>query len=182
MPKDIREILKNRQQKHVTLPKGHKKRFEDKLQQLHKPKKYYLLKIAAAIMLLASVGYFSSKIASVSPSKQIETPTITGLSSISPEMQKVESYYLTAINYEIAGIEVTPQNKALLDNYLDKIEKLDKDYKRLNKELSINGINEKTVNALVTNLQLRLQLLFQLKDRLNEIKISKTKKNEKKTI
>ncbi|HHC80061.1 MAG TPA: hypothetical protein ENK46_09280, partial [Flavobacteriia bacterium] len=167
MPKDIREILKNRQQKQVTLPKGHKKRFEDKLRQLHKPKKYYLLKIAAAIMLLASVGYFSSKIASVSPSKEIETPAITGLSSISPEMQKVESYYLTAINYEIAGIEVTPQNKALLDNYLDKIEKLDKDYKRLNKELSTNGINEKTVNALVTNLQLRLQLLFQLKDRLN---------------
>ena len=184
MPRDIREILKDREVNEKELPKNHRERFEDRLNQLHKPKKnYFFFKMAAAIAMLLSVGYFTLKNDSINTQiEEIPELKITSLSSISPEMQKVESYYLAAINYEIAGLEETPENKKILEDYLDKIGKLDADYKRLNKELSKSGINEKTINNLITNLQLRLQLLLQLKDQLNELKTAKTIKNEDSTI
>jgi hypothetical protein len=184
MPKDIRDILKEAQGSRE-LKENHRLRFEERLQQLHRPKKksnFFFLKIAASVMLLISVGYFllnTSPVEIEKPSVAIKT---TNLSSVSPEMKQIEDYYLTAINYEIASLEITPENQEILDDYLEKIGKLTEDYKRLNEKLAENGINEKTVNALITNLQLRLQLLLQLKDTLNELKTSKNEENENATI
>jgi hypothetical protein len=48
--------------------------------------------------------------------------------------------------------------------------------------LTEKEINEKTINALITNLQLRLQLLLELKDTIQEMKTPKTIKNENTTI
>ena len=184
MPNDIRDLMKNRQERQKELSKDHRKRFKNKLQQLHtqKKKRYIGLKMAATIVLLMSIGYFSVQKNTPVQTEEIPTFKITSLGSISPEMQKVEDYYLTAINYEIASLEVTPENNIMLDNYLDKIGKLDADYKRLNNQLSEKGINEKIINSLITNLQLRLQILLQLKDQLTEIKTAKAIKNEDDTI
>jgi hypothetical protein len=184
MPKDIREILKEAQKNPKELKENHRQRFEQRLQQLHKPKKknYFFLKVAASLVMLLSIGYFSFFNKPVNVEQQIVEPKITSLSSVSPEMQKIENYYLAAINYEISSLEETPENKKILEDYLDKIGKLDADYKRLNNELSEKGINEKTINNLITNLQLRLQLLLQLKDQLFELRTSKTIKNENNTI
>ncbi len=184
MPKDIRGILKEAQTNSKELKENHRLRFEQRLQQLHEPKKknYFFLKVAASLVVLLSIGYFSFFNKPTDIEQQIVEPRITNLSSISPEMQKVESYYLAAINYEIVSLEITPENKEVLDNYLSKIGKLTEDYKRLNNELSEKGINEKTINSLITNLQLRLQILLQLKDTLNEMIISKNIENEDTTI
>jgi len=185
MPKDIRDILKEAKGSR-DLDKNHRLRFEERLQQLHKPKKksnFFFLKVAATIMLVASIGYFSLPISPVDVESQpVTTTPITSLSSVSPEMKQIEDYYVTAINYELSSIEITPENQEILDDYLEKIGKLTDDYTRLNKEISEKGINEKTVNAMITNLQLRLQLLLQLKDTLNEMKTLKNKENEATTI
>ena len=184
MPKDIRDILKEAQSSRE-LKGNHRERFEKRLQQLHQPKKknsFFFLKIAASVMLVVSIGYFALNSNPVEVDSPIEATKIVDLNSVSPEMKQIEDYYLTAINYEIASLEITPENQAILDDYLDKIGKLTDDYTRLNKEISEKGINEKTVNAMITNLQLRLQLLLQLKDTLNEMKTSKNKDNENATI
>jgi len=47
---------------------------------------------------------------------------------------------------------------------------LDKEYKLLNKELNDVGPSEASVNALIDNLKLRLELLFKLKNKLKELK------------
>jgi len=184
MPKDIREILKEAQTNSKELKESHRQRFEQRLQQLQKPKKnnYLFLKIAASITVILSIGYvsFFNKLADIE--QQFNEPKITDLSSISPEMKQIEDYYLTAINYEISSLEITTENQEILDDYLEKIGKLTDDYQRLNTELSDKGINEKIINALITNLQLRLQLLVQLKDTLNEMKILKNKENENTTV
>ena len=185
MPKDIRDILKEAQGSRELKAK-HRERFEQRLQQLHRPKKknnYFFLKIAASILLVMSIGYFSLNKNSDTINQQLPKLTnITNVSDVSPEMKQIEDYYLAAINYEIASLEITPENQVVLDDYLDKIGKLTDDYKRLNIEFSQKEINEKTINAMVTNLQLRLQLLLQLKDTLNELQTSKNKENENTTI
>ncbi len=183
MPKDIREILKEAQNS-KELNEKHRQRFEQRLQQLRTPKKknYFFLKMAVSIVVLLSVGYFSLVNKPIGVEQQIVEPKITNLSSISPEMKQIENYYLTAINYEMASIEQTPKNKVVLDKYLEKIAELTNQYKQLTIDLTQKEINEKTINALIDNLQLRLQILLELKDTINEMKTPKTIKNETTTI
>ncbi len=180
MPKDIRDILKEAQANSKALKENHRQRFEQRLNQLHTPKKqgYFFLKVAASIIVLLSVGYYTlfTNVADIEDLP--EDAKITNLSSISPEMKQIENYYLTAINYEMASIEQTPENKIILDNYLEKIAELTNQYKQLNIDLTEKEINEKTINALITNLQLRLQLLLELKDTIQEMKTPKTNRDE----
>ena len=93
-------------------------------------------------------------------------------------MKKIENYYLASIQTEISDLKKTPENKELLDGYLEKIGELTSDYKNLTEELNTEGLNEKTINALIDNLQLRLKLLYQLKEQLNELKNINLKNNE----
>jgi len=100
------------------------------------------------------------------------------LSDFSPEFKKIESYYLAGINMELAKLEVNNDNKALIDAFMLQMEELDKEYQRLNAELQETGPNEQTIEAMIANLQLRMDLLRKLKSKLNEIKNSKNKSYE----
>ena len=57
-----------------------------------------------------------------------------------------------------------------MDGYLLRITELDTEYNLLNKELNDVGPSEASVNALIDNLKLRLELLFKLKNKLKELK------------
>lgn len=182
MLKDIRNIIKEDASESLKLSGNHREKFEARLNQINKPKRkhYYFLKIAAALILFVSLGYFF-----LPPGSTNEITTevkVVDIGSVSPEMKHIENYYLTAINYEMSNIEPSPENKVVLDTYLKKIAELTDEYKQLSIDLTEKDINEKTVNALITNLQLRLQLLLDLKDTLNEINKPKTNDNENTTV
>jgi hypothetical protein len=55
---------------------------------------------------------------------------------------------------------------------MEQLSGLDQEYKVLNNELNAMGPNDQTITALIKNLQLRLQLLLKLKNKLNELKSS----------
>jgi hypothetical protein len=179
MAQDIRELVKqNKQLEKVDMPKGHETRFLKKLDKefpLSKTKgTFTFLNIAATIVLLFGLtfgGYrlFSpnttSEVIPENKSVVVETKT---LKDVSPQMKKVEDYYLASINYELSKMKITPESKELFDGYLLKLEELNNEYGRLSKELIENGPNELTVNALIDNLKLRLNLLYRLRDKLNE--------------
>ena len=184
MPKDLRKMLQNEQLETMgtsKLSKNHRKNFEAKLKrELHssKQKSNQFLKIAASFLIVVGLGssiyYFSTGTVADS----VETAKIESLGSISPELKKIENYYLASIHTEISNLKETPENKELLDGYLEKIGELTKEYKLLTIELNNAGLNEKTINALIDNLQLRLKLLYQLKEQLNELKKLNISENE----
>ena len=184
MPKDLRKMLQNEQlgtMETSKLSKNHRKNFEAKLQkELHtsKQKSNQFLKIAASFLIIVGLGtsifYFSTD----TVVDNVETAKIESLGSISPELKKIENYYLASIHTEISNLHKTPENKELLDGYLEKIGELTKEYKSLTEELNTEGLNERTINALINNLQLRLKLLYQLKEQLNELKKLNLKENE----
>ena len=186
MQKDIRESLKNYKEKNVELSANHSSKFEDLLQQemhQHKPKKknYEWLFIAASVVLLVSLAI------KFYPSNTIEedpkiTPKEISLGSISPEFQTIETYYTNSINLEISQLELTDENKEMVDGYLLKIAELTKEYKSLTKELNTKGVNDSTIDALIRNLQLRLQLLQRLKKQLQQLKNLNTNQNETQII
>ena len=181
MQKDIKKMFENYNQGEVNLSSNHQSKFEDKLlKELHpvKPKVnvYKWLSIAASIALLISltIGFL--------PDEPIEIPkpkeNKLSLGTISPELNTIETYYVNSINLELSELDMTDDNKELLDGYLNKVGELAKEYKLLTEELNTKGVNDETIDALISNLKLRLQLLKRLKKKLNTLKQLNSKENE----
>ena len=185
MQKDIREIVKNYREENIELSANHVNKFEALLvkemyQQKPKKKNYNLLSIAASVVLLISLAI------KFYPTESIETkptqPKEITLGNISPEFETIEKYYKNSINLEISQLELNDENKEIIDGYLIKIAELTKEYKSLTKELNTNGVNDATIDALISNLQLRLQLLQRLKKQLKQLKNLKNTQNETQII
>ena len=143
----------------------------------------YWLKIAAIVVVLIAVsvfGYYSlsnsdalqtESVANTSEEKeQLDSPQIT-LGSLSPDLKKVEEFYKTGINVQLASLQITDDNRDVIDGYMEQLAELDKEYTLLNTELNAVGPTESTITALIDNLKLRLELLFKLKNKLKELKI-----------
>mmetsp|Transcript_15566 Transcript_15566/g.18093 ORF Transcript_15566/g.18093 Transcript_15566/m.18093 type:complete len:192 (-) Transcript_15566:902-1477(-) len=191
MQQDIREKLKDYKGENIELSNKHSMKFEALLkQEMHSKKNkifsFRWLSIAASIVLLISIGIQFNSNQNIEPeltdvksnSKQKE---IT-LGNISPEFNTIETYYTNSINLEISQLDLSEENKDLVDSYLLKIAELTKEYKSLTKELNTKGVNDATIDALIRNLQLRLQLLQRLKKQMNEFKNLNTKQNESQII
>ncbi len=182
MAQDIRELFKN--DKGIPahgLRSGHENRFETKLDTHFGKAKtnksnYMWLKVAAACIVIFAIGslFFSQNngfdVQSDQQNVQVADAAPLHLSDLSPEFKKLEDYYMASINVELAQLNLTDNNKDLIDSYMTQLEELNTEYKKLNADLVAVGVNDQTVNTLIDNLQLRLTLLFKLKDKLKDIK------------
>ena len=192
MAQDIRDLLKGENPEKAKLSKGHENRFEAMLDKEMPQEKnsFSWLKIAAIALVLLSVSFFGYQYLSdftgdintpnTNPivevdTKKNDTPNQISIGDLSPDLKKVEDYYRTGINLQLASLKVDPENKELVDGYMSQLSILDKEYKKLNLELNKEGPTEATITALIDNLKLRLELLFKLKNKLNEFK---TQENE----
>ena len=191
MAQDIRELLKERDPKGLKLSKGHEKRFEAMLSQALPVEKsnFSWIKVAAIAIVLVSISFFGYQYLSdftgntntnTNPIVEVDQkkngiPNQISLGDLSPDLKKVEDYYMAGINVQLASLKIDAKNKGLVDGYMSQLSVLDKEYKKLNLELNKEGPTEATITALIDNLKLRLELLFKLKNKLNEFK---TQENE----
>ena len=192
MPKDIRKILENYPEESVNLSENHAHKFEAKLmKELHKeqPKRkgIYWLSVAASLALLVTLGIQfidyenggnNGGNSNGNTIVQPKTNNQISLGTISPELNTIETYYVNSINLELSQLELTDENKELIDSYLAKVGELTQEYKSLTQELNTKGVNDQTIDALITNLQLRLQLMKRLKKQLNILKEVNSKDHE----
>jgi len=183
MGQDIRKMMKDFKPAKPILSDGHEARFEAKLNASSPGSNrtmYMWMRIAAIIVTVLAVGYFTfyatddGKSDSLTANdtennEKVDEAQIT-LGDLSPDLKKIEDYYMAGINVQLASLLVTDDNKELVDSYLRRLSELDKEYQILNKELNEVGPTEATITALVDNLQLRLELLFKLKNKLKELK------------
>lgn len=188
MARDIRQLFKEEQEQtgFDVLPKGHESRFLEKLEnelpQASSKSKFNWLSIAASVVLFIALGfggynYFKTDNARViAPTPELvntetkEEPVKTKtLGDLSPDLKKVEDYYLASIHNELSKVELTPENKELIDGYIQRLEVLSNEYKALSLELTESGPSELTVNALIDNLKMRLNLLYRLRDQLKDL-------------
>ena len=185
MEQDLREMFKKgrEEQKH-TIKYGHEERFLKKLEESIPAQKKIdkgWLKIAASVAVIISIGlgflYFNENTGNtttvVKNATQDEQKSEFTFGDLSPDLKKVESYYVANINMELAKLEVSPDTKELIDSFMEQLNNLNLEYKSLNNELKELGPNDQTITALIENLQLRLQLLQKLKRKLTELKLSK---------
>jgi hypothetical protein len=192
MAQDIRRLFKEEQQDSLLkMSEGHEARFLEKLDnalpvETSIKKRLPVLQIAASIVILISLGFGASNFfgtSEITPTEIVETQNpskdgqLKSLGDISPDFKKVEDYYLAHINIELSKVKQTPENKDLFDGYVVRLAELNQEYKRLSVELTNHGPNELTVSALIDNLKLRLNLMYRLKEQLNDLTTSEDKKS-----
>lgn len=192
MARDLKELFKEeRKKKTFEMKQGHEARFLARLNKempvKRKSKNYTWLGVAASVIVLMGIGFYfflgSDGQNPITPTTIVDRPEIndekTGISlgDLSPDLQKLEEYYTANINLELASLEVSDDNKELVEGYLEQLATLNKEYQSLNQELNELGPNDETITALIKNLQLRLQLLQKLKTKLNQFKSSKNEQN-----
>jgi hypothetical protein len=184
MGQDIRKMMRDYTPETSKLPEGHEARFEARLNAMEvKPQRnmFFYLRVAAIVLVIVTVGWFAFNTlngdAQDNGITAVEDENVTNnvadsftLGDISPDLKKIESYYTTGINVQLASLQVNEDNKELVDGYMQRLSELDTEYQVLNNELNEVGPNEATITALVDNLQLRLELLFKLKNKLEELK------------
>jgi len=199
MAQDLRKLFEaKREQERFEMKDGHEERFMDLLEETlpeGKPVKkqsFFWLRVAASVVLAVGIGgYFLHNTLNKKEDIPVQTTVVertetpefkVSLGDLSPELKQVENYYVANINLQLAALEVSENNKALADGYMEQLEKLDTEYRNLTEELNELGPNDQTISALIKNLQLRLQLLQKLEVKLNQLKSSKNEQQSTNTI
>ena len=174
MARDLKKLFEEeRQISNLKMPEGHQSRFARKLddefrvESKESSNRWYYM--AAAVLLMFALGFLAKSMLFTTAPSQEEMAEERSLEDISPELKKVEDYYLASINSELSNIEYTSETKELFDGYVKRLGELAEEYERLSDEIISEGPTERTVTALIDNLKLRLQLLNRLKEKIMEI-------------
>lgn len=169
MKSAVRNKILSARKESAGLPAGHELRFLQKLDTqlpVRKSKKLYRRMMAvAATFALCIAGYlFLSQSASTDPEIANQSiKKINSLGDVSPELKELENYYLLNVNAGLLDLS-THLNEPAIQQYLTKFKTLDSEYKSLIDDLNTFGVNEPTLQALITNLQLRLDVLYQINE------------------
>lgn len=155
---------------------GHEEKFKQRLHKEfgEKPKKnlsaIYKLAALSIIVALSTVLVINHtyKISENTSEKNSQVSSI-GLGDVSPDLKTIEDYYLTSIKLELATLETTQDHEAMVNSYLEELKIINQVYKELEQDLNEFGVTEDIVNAMINNLQLRLELLQDLKQKLNHL-------------
>ena len=165
MKRDIRDLFKTEDEL-KTLPENHRAAFLGKLKKQSAPPSvsFVWAKIAAVILIAVMVGFGIIKNYS---DKEDVSPMIA-------QIEAVEAEYLENIEVEWQSFIVLAKDEKLVERFRKKLVELDNNYQDISIQFKEDANNILVVEALVENLQTRLQIL---KDIQNHIKIL-NRKNE----
>ncbi len=180
--KDVFNILQG--QFDIEEPRtGHQERFLDKLNNtnqvvaLNQPKRNWwkTLSIAAsiAVLCLVAIGINNS-------GGTIEEQ----VAKISPEVGNTQVYFASLIEDRVKKLknESSPETQKIISDTMVQLKKLETNYSKLEKDL-LNGGNDKLLlSAMITNFQIRIDLLQDVINQIETIKNLKKYNDENFTI
>lgn len=131
-------------------------------------------RIAASVLVFIGIG-IASYVMMDNPFNQKEESIAYTLKNISPELEEIESFYVTNINLALSDIERNNENQAFVKRYMKRLSLLKEEYKNLIAEMNEEGPNSLSIGVLINNLKLQLELLQELQ---KQIISTKNKKHE----
>lgn len=157
---------------------GHFERFEQKLNGLNKQKKTftlgYILKAAAVAVLVVLSGLYIYE--NLSPDRMKQG---IALSEVSPEYSEVELYYTKLVNQKYSEIDQFQFMDSTQKNILLKeLDEMDLIYENLKKDLTTNPKDERVINAMIKHYQLKVDVMNQILNQLQQAKNIKQEKSE----
>lgn len=157
---------------------GHFDRFEQKLMGLNKQHKTftigYILKAAVVALLVVLSGlYVYETFNSTKMKKGI------ALSEVSPEYNEVEMYYTKLVSQkynEISQFQFLDSTQKVV--LLEELDEMDKIYDNLKKDLTTNPNDERIINAMIQHYQLKVEVMNQILNQLQQAKNINQQKSE----
>ena len=146
---------------------------------------YTFMKAAAILLLTFGLGYGVAHYnIGNSPTVAIQDNSVKNrkveLGKIAPEMMEVENFYVASIaNFKEEIKNYQYVDETLVNEFLEEHHALDKIYDDLKQMLLQDVDNEKIINLMIQNLQMRMHVLEKQKNILQNIKQQKLGKNEK---
>ena len=135
-----------------------------------------VFKLAAAVLLLLVAGLGTYILVREKQFSQLaagqRNPQPAATENISPELRQAETYYTRLISEKQTQLrQLDPQeaNYCTLD-----MQALDKEYTELKKQLLQDANNEQITDALLRNLQIRMQILNRQLEALQKLKKQQT--------
>ncbi|MFD2541029.1 hypothetical protein ACFSSB_01750 [Lacinutrix gracilariae] len=105
------------------------------------------------------------------------------LASISPEMAETQNFFTTTIASELTKLETetNPETKLLVADAMMQMQRLEKEYTDLKKDLSESGEDKRVIYAMISNFQNRIDILENTLTQIENIKKLKNSTNENST-
>mgnify|MGYP006428416103 CR=1 FL=1 len=151
------------------IPEGHKKRFEARLHQRKRQTPWVKIAAVLIIALLSSIIIYQNSRFFMNDQQIAKEEQEIGLESISPELASLESYYEASIQLQIAELQESEKYQEIFDAYFLELHLLEQEYQSLKKKLMAVGAQQSIILSLIENLQLRLELIQDLEQRINEL-------------
>lgn len=162
MEHDIRDLFKENKDSKIEIPKNHRTEFLEKLELQNRDRNGFqrknMFKIVAsvAIILVCVVFYFNSN-------NEVEK------TSLQIQVAAIEKEYLTNIDKEWDSFIAVAEDSILVNKYKVKMLDFDKDYQKITNQLHKTPNNINVLEALINNLQRRLELIKNIKEHIKEL-------------
>ena len=165
MERDIRDLFKENEVSDKEIPQFHREEFTKKLNELNQKSnknnsknRFKMALSVAAIIVFTTVLLFP---------KNDDSEVNKTLIQI--EVAKFEKEYLKNINKEWQQFLAISNDSILIKKYEVKLKNFDTDYKKITKNLEKNPNNINVLEALINNLQRRLELIKNIKEHIKEL-------------
>ncbi len=127
-------------------------------------------KIAAILVVVFSMGIFFWKY------QQVNSGDV--VAGVDPQLSKEQVHYASLIELKRSELEeLKTRQPELYKEFAGEINKMDSSYQKLKETLPVSPDREKTIKAMIKNLQLQIQVLNQQLNIIEQIK-QNTNRNE----
>jgi len=178
MEQNLRELFEKDRLINYKRKADHEDLFIERLYKelpIKKRSSFLRYKIAASILVFIGLGVMSYYLINEVNHKEELTSVEFTLKNISPELEEIESFYVTNISLTLIDIEKNSENQAFVKRYMKRLSLLKEEYKNLIAEMNEEGPNSLSISVLINNLKLQLDLLQELRE---QIISTKNKKHE----
>jgi len=131
------------------------KELNQKTKRRHFPKSVMFWRAAAVILLLITSWLAFEKLDQNSAEKES-----LKVAELSPQLLEAETFYISLISQKREEIKIMSQKYDLGRDFINDIDVLDSMYSVLKKDMN-HGNEENLVDAMILNLQLRIEILNQ---------------------
>ena len=134
---------------------------------------------AISVAAILAVGFFLFQ--GIFGSTMTQEPD---LANVSPKMRETQNFYSSVIRTELENLkdQKNPETAPVIDDALKQMEKLEKSYEDLKKDLAQSGQDQRVIYAMITNFQQRIDLLKSVLEKVNTINTLKNKSHENNII
>jgi len=156
MQRDIRDLFKEEEEL-KQLPENHRAEFLEKLRHQPRSKRIGILwlKVVAIAVIALTVGF-----------SVFYNPPIEESTDMIAQIEAVEAQYLEDIEKEWERFLTITDDDVLVERFKNKLADLSNDYQELTLQLQKDANNVLVIEALIDNLQNRLQLLKNIQEHI----------------